>query len=237
MKIELYEKPKNVIIIEGFPGFGLVGTISTEFLLDHLDTKLIGKIWISEMPAIAAIHQSKVVQPLSIHYNKKYNLVIVHGITATVGIEWKIADAVLDIAKQMSAKEILSLEGIGSNKMDEINPKVFYYCSMSTKGEKFRSYKVDTLNEGIIMGVTGALLIKNDKYPFCCLFAETASNLPDSRAAAKVLEILNQYLNLKIDTKPLLKQAEKFESKLKDLMKGSQKMIDEQKKKLPTYLG
>ena len=87
------------------------------------------------------------------------------------------------------------------------------------------------------MGVTGALLIKNDKYPFCCLFAETASNLPDSRAAAKVLEILNQYLNLKIDTKPLLKQAEKFESKLKDLMKGSQKMIDEQKKKLPTYLG
>ena len=139
MKIELYEKPKNVIIIEGFPGFGLVGTISTEFLLDHLDTKLIGKIWISEMPAIAAIHQSKVVQPLSIHYNKKYNLVIVHGITATVGIEWKIADAVLDIAKQMSAKEILSLEGIGSNKMDEINPKVFYYCSMSTKGEKLRS--------------------------------------------------------------------------------------------------
>ncbi len=237
MKIQLFKKPKNVTIIEGFPGFGLVGTISTEFLLDHLETTLIGKIWISEMPAIAAIHQSKVVQPLSIHYNKKYNLVIVHGITATQGIEWKIADALLQVAKDLSAKEIISLEGIGSKKMAAGNPKIFYYCNKTSRGSKFKSYELNSLNEGIIMGVTGALLIKNEKYPFCCLFAETASNLPDSRAAAKVLEILSKYLRLKLDTKPLLKQAEKFEAKLKTLMKGSQKMATEQKKKLPTYLG
>lgn len=237
MKIELLKKPKGVTIIEGFPGFGLVGTISTEFLLDHLDTELIGKIWVSEMPAIAAIHQSKVVQPLSVHYNKKYNLVIVHGITATQGIEWKIADALLNIAKELSAKEIISLEGIGSNKMAAGKPNVFYYCSRSKTGERFKKYELTSLNEGIIMGVTGALLIKNEKYPFCCLFAETASNLPDSRAAAKVLEILNKHLKLKIDLKPLVKQAEKFESKLKTLMKGSKKMMGEQKKKAPSYLG
>lgn len=251
MNLELYKKPKGVTIIEGFPGFGLVATISTEFLIDHLGSEIIGKIWVSEMPAIAAIHQNKVVQPLSIHYIKKYNLVIIHGITATQGIEWKIADALLQVAKELSAKEIISLEGIGSNQMTTSKsklynyykravskPKIYYYCNKLSSAERqFKSYELNSLNEGIVMGVTGALLIKNEKFPFCCLFAETESNLPDSRAAAKMLEILNKHLNLKIDIEPLIKQAEKFESKLKTIMEGSQKMVIEQKKKLPTYLG
>ena len=46
MKIILKKKPKNPTIIEGFPGFGLVGTIASEFLIDHLNTEMIGKIWI-----------------------------------------------------------------------------------------------------------------------------------------------------------------------------------------------
>ncbi len=237
MNIELYKKPKNVIIIEGFPGFGLIATISTEYLIDHLETEVIGKVWISEMPAIAAIHQSKVIQPLSIHYNKRYNLVIMHGITATIGIEWKLADALLEVAKLLNAKEIISLEGIGSNNLDEQNPKVFFYSSLPKNNTKLKSFKIESLNEGIIMGVTGALLIKNEKFPLSCIFAETASNLPDSRAAAKVLEILGKFLGLKLDTAPLLEQATKFESKLKQIMQGSKSMAEEQKKKTLSYMG
>ena len=46
MKIELSKKPKNCTLIEGFPGFGLVGTIATEYLLEHLQTEKIGKIFL-----------------------------------------------------------------------------------------------------------------------------------------------------------------------------------------------
>ncbi|MFA5142483.1 MAG: PAC2 family protein [Candidatus Woesearchaeota archaeon] len=239
MQIDLYKRPKNVLIIEGFPGFGLVATIATEFLIDHLETELIGKIWISEMPAIAAIHQSKVVQPLSIHYNKKYNIVLIYGITATQGIEWKLADALLQIANELSAREILCLEGIGaaSQEQTEEKPKVFYYSNQSKIGDKLKALDTEALNEGIIMGVTGAMLIRNEKIPFSCVFAETASNMPDSRAAARVLEIVNHYLDLKIDTGPLLKQAEKFESKLKGIMQSSKKMTEDQKKKTLSYMG
>ena len=73
MKIELTKKPQGVTIIEGFPGFGLVGTISTEFLLDHLDTKKIGHIWFSEMNPMVAVHDKEIVDPLGIFYNKQYN--------------------------------------------------------------------------------------------------------------------------------------------------------------------
>jgi len=48
--VKLTKKIKNPIVIEGFPGFGLVGTIVTEFLLDHLKCEEVGvhyfdKLW------------------------------------------------------------------------------------------------------------------------------------------------------------------------------------------------
>ena len=82
MEIKLWKKPKNCTIVEGFPGFGLVGTISTEYLIDHLKTEEIGKIHLEDLPAVVAVHKGKVVQPLGIHYSQEYNLIILHAVTA-----------------------------------------------------------------------------------------------------------------------------------------------------------
>ena len=107
MEIKLKKKPKNPVIIEGFPGFGLIGTIASEFLIEHLKTEQIGKIVFNEMPAMVAIHENKVVEPLGIFYNQKYNLVIVHAITASKGFEWEIAENIAKMAQELNAKEII----------------------------------------------------------------------------------------------------------------------------------
>ncbi|MBR9703757.1 hypothetical protein GOV10_06965, partial [Candidatus Woesearchaeota archaeon] len=60
LKLELWKKPKGVTIIEGFPGFGLVGPITTEFLIDHLKTEQIGRFIYDDLPATIAIHDGKV---------------------------------------------------------------------------------------------------------------------------------------------------------------------------------
>jgi len=238
MKVVLKKKPKNPIIIEGFPGFGLVGTIATEFLLDHLKTEKIGKIWVEELPAMVAIHEGEVVEPIGIFYNKEYNVVIIHAISVTAGIEWKLTDAIVDIAKQLNAKEIISLEGIGSTAPPTEGTKAFHYTSDEKKDEKLKNAGSEALKEGIIMGTTGLLMLKAQKeIPVSCIFAETRSELPDSKAAAKVIEILDKYIGLKVDYKPLIKQAEKFEEKLKDLIMKSAKLSEEQKKKRLSYVG
>ncbi|MEA3429673.1 MAG: PAC2 family protein [Nanoarchaeota archaeon] len=235
MDIQLKKKPKNPIIVEGFPGFGLVGTIATEFLLDHLVTEQIGSIWIPELPAIAAIHRNKVISPLGIHYSKKYNIVFIHGVTAVTGIEWQLAEAIVQMAKQLGAKEIISLEGIGSAVKSQTHD-AFYYASKSVSGKKLDKY-CKGLKEGIIMGVTGALLVRRNNVPITAIFAETSSNLPDSKAAAKVIEVLDNYLGLKVNFKPLLKQAEKFEDKLKTLLQKSKQTVKQGEKKTLSYVG
>ena len=238
MNIKLFKKPKNPIIIEGFPGFGLVSTIACEFLIDHLQTELIGKIVFDELPALVAIHENKVVEPLGIFYNKKFNLVIIHAVTTSQGFEWQLADCILNLAKQLTAKEIICLEGVGSpTNNGQSASRAFYYASDKKKETKLKGIGLAPLKEGIIMGVTGALLTRNEDNDMICIFAEAHSNMPDSKAAAKVIESLDKYMGLGVDYKPLFERAAQFEGKLKGILSQSQKSQEMSDAKRLSYVG
>ncbi len=234
MNIELTEKPKNPIIIEGFPGFGLVGTIVTEFLIKHLNAKRIGKIWSDEFLPIAAVHESKIIEPLGIFYSKKYNIVILHALSAVKGLEWKIAKSLIELADILKAKEIISLEAIGSE--DQSGTRTFYFTTKESKKKLFDEFKIKPLKEGMVMGVTGALLLKR-KEIVSAFFVESHISLGDSKAAAKLVEILDKYLNLNVDFKPLLKAAAKFEETLKEVIDKGQRAAIQKRRKELSYLG
>lgn len=236
MKLILTKKPKNVTIIEGFPGFGLIGTIATEFLMEHLDTEKIGIIELDEIPAMIAIHQNRVIEPISIHYNKDYNLVFIHAINIGKNLGWKLADVVNEMATSLTAKEVISLEGVGSPNAEQ--SRVFFYTSKDNKKvqEKLNGF-ANPLMEGIVVGVTGALLAKQCPTQITAIFAEARDNMPDSKAAANVIQALDAYLGLKVDPKPLLKQAQEFEKKLRGLVEKGQRAEELQESKHPSYVG
>jgi len=234
MQIELTEKPKNPIIIEGFPGFGLVGTITTEFLIKHLGAKQIGKIWSEDILPVAAVHESKIVEPLGIFYDKKHNLVIIHALSAVRGLEWKLSNSIIELSDMLKAKEIIILEAIGSEEQQSM--KTFYYTSVESKKKSFEVCGMLPLKEGMVMGVTGALLLKKRDI-ISAFFIESHVGLGDSKAAAKIIEILDKYLGLKVDFKPLLKAAEEFEGALKKIIEKGQKAAVQKKRKELTYMG
>ncbi len=235
--LELYRKVKASTVLEGFPGFGLVSTIATGFLIDHLKCEQIGTFWFEQGQPTVAIHANKLIDPIGIYYNKKYDLVIVHSITPATQMEWKAADLVLEVAKQVGAEEIITLEGVGSQEEGE--SRGFYYTSNPAHKQRFEKIGIECLGEGIIVGVTSALLMKASQkgLDVCSLFAETHSTLPDSKAAAKIVELLDKYLGLKVDYKPLLKQAAEFEQKLRGMLEQSQKAKELKEKKDITYVG
>src|SRR3989344_329371 len=156
MKLLLTKKPRNVTIVEGFPGFGLIGTIATEYLMEHLQTEKIGIVEMDEIPAMIAIHQNKVIEPLSIHYNKLHNLVLVHAINIGKDLGWKLAEMITELAEVLQAKEIISLEGVGSPDGD--GGRIFYYATSDGVITKKLNGIANPLHEGIVVGVTGALL-------------------------------------------------------------------------------
>ena len=231
MLLELDKKPKGVTIVAGFPGFGLIGTIATEFLIEHLNAVQIGKIRIEELPPVVAIHQGRVIEPLGIFYDKKYNLVILHALTSINNIEWQLETQISKLMVELKPKKVITIEGIGNAESQ--TPNIYY---LSRGKDDSKKLNLPQLKEGIIIGISGALLLKNYDN-LLTLFAETKSALPDSRAAAKVIEILDKYLNLKVDYKPLLEKAANFENKIKSIMANKEKVSAAKENQELTYLG
>ncbi len=205
MKCVLTKKPKNPIIIQGFPSVGLVSTIASKFLIDHLDVEEIGYIESEQITPLTAIHKSKIVNPITLFYNKKYNLIIIQSLTDVTGYEWDLASTITDLGRSLGVKELIILESMPPQQGDL---DIYYFSNK-------RKLKLKELKEGIVVGTTAALLLKAKEIPVTCLFAEAHSQLPDSEAAARVVGALNNYLGMKVDCKPLLETAKKFEINLK----------------------
>ncbi len=219
MHIELWEKPQNVTIIEGFPGLGFVATIAIEYLLDKIETVTIGKIWSPDLQPMALVHKGKIMQPMEIFYSKKYNLVILESFSGVEGMEWEIADAVVKLGDLLKAKEVVSIEGIGAPPIRKAELTAYYSTNQPQKVKLLESAGCEPLVEGMIFGVSGALMIKGvDKLKTSFIFAETQAGLPDSRAAARIIEILDKYIGLKVEIGPLVTQAGQMEDHLKELL-------------------
>ena len=140
----------------------------------------------------------------------------------------------LKICNKVKAKELLSIEGVGSG--EESKKRTFFFTSDVTKSEQLLNIGLQPLNEGIIMGVTSAILIKY-KQPLTCIFAEVESGMPDNIAAAKVIEVLDKFIGLDIDPKPLIESAKVFEEKLKGIMGQMKTANNEKDKKMMSYVG
>src|SRR3989338_9209264 len=142
MKLILTKKPKGPTIIQGFPGLGLVSTIAIKFLIDHLDVEEIGYLESEHITPLTAIHKSKIVNPITFFYNKKFNLIIVQSLTEVPGYEWELSNAIMQLAKAVTAKEIIVLDSMPSHQGDL---DVYYYSSK-------KKLKLKELKEGIVMG-------------------------------------------------------------------------------------
>ena len=88
------------------------------------------------------------------------------------------------------------------------------------------------------MGLTAQLLSANKtKLKHTTFFATSHSQMPDSKAAAKIIETLDTYLGMKIDPEPLIEQAENYESQLQLMQETSEQTQKERKLKGMSYVG
>lgn len=235
MQDEVLQKLKDrPTIIEGFPGFGMIGSIVTEFLISHLQCEKLDTHYFDELPANVAIHQGKLIEPISIYYNEHYNLIIIHSLMTGPGVEWKAADFVLDLYNKVNAQELVCIEGVGSGEASQ--GRTFFYTTHNERAAYLQEKGLETLQEGIIMGVTSAVLLKG-KIPITCLFGEAQSSLPDNNAAATIIEALDKIFNLEVNPEPLRESAKVLEEKFKQILQQMQFATEEKDKKMLSYVG
>ncbi len=217
-------KLKNPVIIEGFPGIGMVGTISASYLAEKLGMKLVGYLASSHFPPISAIHDYKPVSPARIYASEKHDLIVLFSeFIIPSEIVYALSEKIIDWAREKKAKMIYSLAAIA---VPEPRETIHGIASMPAVAETLKKNGVDLIKEGATQGVSGVLIAEcaSQRFPAANLMVQTASPL-DPRAAARLLDKLSQLISVPIDTKALLKEGEEVERKMRaaiDKMKEMQ---------------
>lgn len=237
-EIKQISKPKlkNSILIEGLPGIGNIGKIVVDFMIDNLNAKKLFEISSYSFPHCVFINEDNLVDlPLIEIYYKNFKDKSILFLSGDVQPQnerscYEFCDTVLDLFQKDKGKEIITLGGIGFPKIPRFTR---VYCTGNNKKaiNKYKYVKKDIYGVvGPIMGVSGLLvgLAGKRKIIATSLLAETFAhpNYLGIEEAKKILNILNQKLNLKLNVERLDEEFEdiKKEIKVKNINKKEPKV-------------
>ncbi|WP_297477192.1 proteasome assembly chaperone family protein [Thermococcus sp.] len=217
------EKPVNIvlsdidrpILIEGYPGVGLVGHIAANFLAKELGMEMIGYVESPFIPPMALILEGKPNPPLRF-YGKGNIIVAVADIYVAPTLVNEIVRELTAYLKERNAEKVISLGGIGIGFFKE-QMDVWGVGAREELNRELEEKGVKLLQYGSIMGMSGRLLLEASRSNLDAyvLLGETFGDRPDPKAAANVIEALKKLVPLEVSTEPLLQEAQAIEEQLR----------------------
>ncbi len=223
---------RDSIVLECFPGMGLVGHIAANYLIEKLEMKVIGYIESRDLPPVVFFKNGIVEPPLKIY--KKDKLVILHSdILIPPEMFYDLSEKLSDLLEKSKIKMLISLGGLSSVTQQR---KIYGVANSREALEELKKYNIEILEDGTISGITGLLLYNLSKKNIksIAILVETIGLRPDPAGAAALINVLNNILDLKVDVKPLLEEAKKLEEKLEEMSHALRRM-KQREEKLPMF--
>ena len=235
------------IIIEGLPGIGNVGKLSTDFIIESLKAKKIMEIHSDSFPHSVFVNENNLVDlpTINVYYKqlKKQDFLFIAGDVQPLDERscYSFCETILDKFKASKVKEIVTLGGIGLPKIPK-NPKV--YATANNK-KILNSYKNTSINSNIfgivgpIIGVSGLLvgLAGKRNIPATALLAQTFGHPSyiGIKSARELIKVLNQRFDFGIDLKELDKEITELEVEMP--LKQTAEIQMPQKEDKISYIG
>jgi predicted ATP-grasp superfamily ATP-dependent carboligase len=230
------------VLVSAFPSAGLATTVAAHYMIRALNIPRIGRFESPDLAPIAVV-QGGVVNPTIRVYGRADLGLVLSEFPPSPSQANAIARTILDAAERHKARMIVGLEGVvphppGDEEVEaeesaiaEEQPPEQVWVAYSRKDpailKSFAPAKARVLEDGVIGGVSGALLVQGigRSIPVAVLLvsARVAEGIPDHRAGAALIETLDRLLpEIEIDTEPLRAQAEQIEKALRAVMKSHQ---------------
>ncbi|MGZ7132775.1 MAG: proteasome assembly chaperone family protein [Halobacteriota archaeon] len=207
---------KNPVILEGFPGIGLVGNIVATQIASELKMKQIGTIESRLFPPITVLFDGLAHAPVRIYEDPQNNFIVVlSDILIHPMIAYDIGKAVINWAQSLNARLNIPIAGIATMREE----RAVYAAATGAEQLNLVKDKAETLVTGSISGIAGSIMNESyiSKLPALCLLGETQGPTPDPRAAARVIDVINDLMQLNISTQKLVEEADQIETELHKL--------------------
>jgi len=209
---------KNPILVEGFPGLGMVGSIATQYLARQLKAQKLAILYSPYFPYHVLVDKKGGARLLrgKFYFWKnetgENDFIFLTGDSQAQTIEgqFEVANSILDFAEKKKVKTIITLGGYRNEV--EGTPKVVAVSTNSALFERALKARAISSDAGTpIVGTAGLLLglAKFRKIDAICLLGETRGYLPDPKTAKSVIEVLQGLLDVNVDLKGLDEEIER----------------------------
>ena len=215
------KKLKNPIIFAGFVGAGLVGPVAINHIIEKLKMEEIGVMRSKYLPPSTVFMRGRLRHPFRFYTNQEGTIcAIICEITLRMEGLYSLVSTILEWAAEKGSKEIVILDGVASSEHDDKA-----YCAAEEDLVRTMADKnINMIPQGFITGIPGGIL--NEclvrEIQGLTLLAKADKSSPDSEAAATLIEALNRFYEMDIDTTELQENKDKIHSEFSEL---SQKYV------------
>jgi uncharacterized protein len=221
------------VLIVGFPGTGLVGSICANYIIEKKSLHQIAFVD-SEYIIPAAIYiGGKLRHPFRIYADDKRTLCVIvcEAPLRPEGV-YSIMELVVTWASRNEVREVLVLDGVpvrGGLPSKDRKPMILSSSSPSSSSNASKDHPVKS---AMMMGVSGGLISAclSDEMPCTGVLIPSTSGIPDPEGAAILLETISKMpsVPLEIDVKPLRQEGQAIERQLKEFMDSVRKEQQEE---------
>ncbi|QGA80187.1 proteasome assembly chaperone family protein [Candidatus Nanohalobium constans] len=238
--INLEKEPEveNPVFVEGLAGIGHIGRNTVSYIADQTEAEQIGEIKSHHFPPHTVINDDATVEVIK---NKLYqlqrddarDLILLEGNAqaSTPEGHHEVAGKVTELAEDVGSNEILTIGGYGTGEVVE-KPEVFGAVTTEEVKEKYSDHGIEFEHDvGQIVGISGLLIGNAQERGIngICLLGETPGFLlSDPKSTEKVLETMEEILELDLDYSDLDDKVEESQEVLKKLQNLKKKQNPEE---------
>jgi len=233
---------KNPILIEGFPGLGMVGSIATKYLVKQLKAKKFAVLYSPHFPYHVIVNKKGSARLLRGEFyfwkNKTgendFIFLVGDSQPQTIEGQFEVANSILDFLEKKKVKTIVTIGGYRNEV--EGAPNVVAVSTSSVLFEKALKAKALSSEAGTpIVGTAGLLLglAKFRKMDAVCLLGETRGYLPDPKTAKSVIDVLQNLIDITVDLKGLdeeIKRSKEILCRMRDIEKRRVKYMQKMRR-------
>ena len=227
-KVEL----NSPIIFAGFVGAGLVGPLAINHIIEKLEMKQIGVMRSKYLPPSTVFMRGRLRHPFRFYANQDGTIcAIICEITLRMEGLYYLVESILDWAAQKGSKEIVILDGVASTEHDDKA-----YCAAEEDLVRTMAEKdISMIPQGFITGIPGGILneclVREIKG--VTLLAKANKMTPDSETAATLIEAINRFYDMNVDTKQLQDEKDRIHTEFSEL---SQKYVEHREEIAGMYM-
>ena len=236
----------GAMVVSCFPTVSMVSNIVAHYLVERLDLKFVGGVRDNRLPAICLVQDGEPMPPIRFYAGEPVCtvegcdklIVVLSDIQVHGRLALPLAEALFDWSLKADIGSGMLIDafahGVESPHEliddDDTDDTILGIGSTPVAREKLAKMGIPLLKHGVVGGMTGVMMGEGRRkgIDLCAIMAEANPEMPDARAAARVIDKLDMlFPAMKLDPEPLLEEAARIEEQIKAMLQHQLGASDE----------